>query len=128
LQAYQDQTGIWTIGWGHTSAEVVEGLVWTQAQADAALEADMSVAATAVNDMVHVPLTQSEFDALTDFVFNLGASNFYHSTLLEMLNNSNYVGAAEQFPRWDESKGVVLRGLLTRRLAEQALFNQGKTI
>jgi lysozyme len=127
LTAYQDPAGTWTIGYGHTGPEVVEGLVWTMAQAQATLVDDVSVAATAVNSMVHVPLTQGEFDALTDFVFNVGASDFYHSTLLEMLNNSDYTGASEQFPRWDESKGVVLEGLVTRRLAEQALFNQGKS-
>ena len=32
LTAYQDLKGIWTIGWGHTGPEVVEGLVWTQNQ------------------------------------------------------------------------------------------------
>jgi lysozyme len=127
LSAYQDPTGTWTIGYGHT-ANVEPDDTCTQNQADLWLVQDVQEAVQTVNSMVHVPLTQGEFDALTDFVFNVGSGNFYHSTLLEMLNNSDYTGASEQFPRWDESKGVVLEGLVTRRLAEQALFNQGKSI
>ena len=37
-----------TIGWGHTGRDVKRGLVWTQAQADAALENDLVPAEAAV--------------------------------------------------------------------------------
>lgn len=41
LHAYQDSGGVWTIGWGHTGPDVHEGLVWTRAQALAALREDL---------------------------------------------------------------------------------------
>ena len=122
LSAYQDIKGIWTIGWGHTGPEVVEGLIWTQEQADAQLLADIQASAQCVNEVVTVALTQGEFDALVDFVFNVGCGNFSGSTLLRLLNQGDYAGAAAQFDRWDHASGKVVAGLLRRREAEQNEF------
>lgn len=41
LKAYKDTVGVWTIGYGHTGPEVKPGLVWTKAQAEAALVEDI---------------------------------------------------------------------------------------
>jgi lysozyme len=67
-------------------------------------------------------MDQDEFDALVDFVFNLGTTAFAGSTLLRDLNASNLAGAAAQFQNWDHAGGRVLAGLLQRRLAEAKLF------
>jgi lysozyme len=122
LTAYQDVKGVWTIGWGHTGPEVVEGLVWTQAQADAALQADIQWAVNVVNHLVTFQLTQEEFNATVDFVFNVGSGNFASSTLLKDLNAGNLTDAAAQFERWDKSGGQVIAGLLRRRNAEAQEF------
>jgi lysozyme len=124
LIAYRDQGGVWTIGWGHTGPDVHEGLVWTQEQADAALVADKSKARAAIRKYVTVPLTEHQFAALEDFDFNVGEGNFSGSTLLKMLNGGNYAGAAKQLELWDHVHGNVIAGLLRRRLAEEAMFNQ----
>jgi len=71
---------------------------------------------------VTVELNQNQFDALVDFVFNLGYGDFKTSTLLKLLNAHAFDLAAEEFPRWKYSKGVVLKGLVRRRALEQALF------
>lgn len=123
LHAYQDSKGVWTIGWGHTGPEVCEGLVWTQEKADATLLQDVQSAENCVNRYVTAQLTQHEFDALVDFVFNVGSGNFSGSTLLKLLNAGDYHGASEQFERWDKCAGKVLAGLLRRRIAEEAEFN-----
>lgn len=123
LTAYQDVRGIWTIGWGHTGPEVCEGLTWTQEQADAALIKDTAWATTVVNEDVNVPLTQGEFDALVDFVFNAGSGNFRGSTMLKLLNEGDYAGAAAQFDRWNYAGGKEVAGLLRRRQDEEAEFN-----
>lgn len=122
LRAYQDSKGVWTIGYGHTGKDVVAGLTCTQAQADLWLQLDIEWAASEVNRVVKVPLTQAEFDALVDFVFNCGSGNFDHSTLLTLLNHNDHVKAAAEFVKWDKCGGVVLPGLLRRRKAEAALF------
>ena len=73
LTAYQDQVGVWTIGYGHTGPEVVRGATITLEQAQNLLAKDVGSAAACVNNVVAVALSQEEFDALVDFAFNLGA-------------------------------------------------------
>jgi len=67
-------------------------------------------------------LQQNEFDALVDFVFNLGRGAFAGSTLLKNLNAGQFDAAATQFDLWDHAGGQVVAGLLRRRQAEQAMF------
>ena len=122
LMPYQDPVGVWTDGYGNTH-NVTPGVPVTQAQAQADLERNIQSAVNVVNANVTVPLTQGEFDALVDFVFNLGAGNFESSTLLRFLNTGDYADAAAQFPRWDLAGGQVVSGLLNRRIAEENEFN-----
>ena len=128
LEAYPDpESGgdPWTIGWGHTGPEVHEGLVWTQAQADAQLVKDKERAQEVIDELVSTHLTPDENAAVRDFIFNLGAGSFKGSTLLRMLNTGDMEGAAQQFDRWDHAAGRVVAGLLRRREAETALFEKG---
>jgi lysozyme len=122
LTAYQDQVGVWTIGYGHTGTDVTPGLTITHDRAQALLAQDIANAGACVNNEVSVQLTQHEFDALVDFVFNLGAQAFKGSTMLRFLNAGEYANAAAQFELWDHAGGVVVAGLLRRREAEASLF------
>jgi lysozyme len=129
LSAYPDPaTGgaPWTIGWGHTGPEVVRGLVWTQAKADAQLLNDLASREMAVSCAVTTSISQGQFDALVDFAYNLGIGNFQHSTLLRLINAGDMDGAIAQFARWNRAAGVPMRGLTRRRAADAALF-AGKT-
>ena len=121
LTAYQDQVGRYTIGYGHT-AGVQQGDTCTQAQAEAWLASDVSWAVQTVNLYVTIALTQGEFDALVDFVFNLGAGSFEHSRLLTLVNQRAFATAAADFEKWDMAGGQVVAGLLRRRIAEEAEF------
>lgn len=122
LQAYQDEGGVWTIGYGHTQ-NVYPGMKITLEEAEEYAKDDLEVAQIFVNRLVTVPLSQGEFDALTDFVFNLGPVAFQKSTMLQLLNCGEYHLAAAQFNRWDRCGGKVVAGLLNRRKMETALFN-----
>ncbi|PHV09711.1 lysozyme [Chitinimonas sp. BJB300] len=124
LSAYQDSVGIWTIGYGHTGDEVHAGMVITAAQAAQLLLQDLSHFETGVSELVSVPLNSNQFSALVSFSYNVGLEDLGASTLLRLLNEQNYVGAAQQFPCWDHAGNQVLPGLLRRRMAEQALFLQ----
>jgi lysozyme len=119
LTAYQDQVCVWTIGYGHTGPDVKSGMIITSDQAQALLAQDVKSAAACVNKVVTVQLTQEEFDALVDFVFNLGARAFCSSTMLRELNAGDF---AAQFDLWDRAGGAVVAGLLRRRQAEADLF------
>lgn len=129
LVAYQDSVGVWTIGYGHTRA-VRSGDVCTEAEADTFLRDDCREAEVGVNWLIKVPITQSQFDALMSFSFNLGtdidedfkAEGLGDSTLLKKLNLGDHQGAADEFLRWNKAGGKVLAGLTARREAERELF------
>lgn len=121
LIAYKDIRGTWTIGDGHTEG-VTPGMVCTQAQAEAWLEHDIQWAVRTIQSDVTVALNQEEFDALVDFVFNLGSGNFVRSSLLKDLNKGDMEAAAGEFQKWDLAGGKVVAGLLRRRLAEASEF------
>ena len=121
FRAYRDGGGVLTIAYGHTK-NVREGQECDMEQAVTWLRDDVQDAVAAVNRLVKVPLTQNRFDALVDFVFNLGAGAFATSTLLRMLNQGDYAGAAGQFKRWNKDNGQVVAGLTRRRAAEEKMF------
>lgn len=121
LTAYRDIGGVLTIGWGHVGKDVSEGLVWTQNQADEALQHDLMAASTLL--AIYSPgLTDGPLAALTDFVFNLGIGNYRTSTLCKCVNAQDWTGAKAQIVLWDHSHGIVIPGLLRRREAEAALL------
>jgi lysozyme len=123
LTTYRDIKGVLTIGFGHTGPEVVEGLTWTQNQADSQLVLDLTRAEHAVNTLVTVPMTQGVFDSLVDFCYNCGIGAFSGSTMLKLLNAGQNDDAANEFEKWDHASGKVVAGLLRRRLAEKEEFN-----
>ena len=125
LSAYQDQVGVWTIGYGHTGKDVHPELTITQEQANDLLMQDVASAVAAVNRLVTVAFNQSGFDALVDFAFNLGNNALAGSTLLRKLNANDFAGACAEFPKWCKAGGKTVAGLLRRRHAEQQLFQQG---
>ncbi|MBK3735693.1 glycoside hydrolase family protein [Azospirillum brasilense] len=128
LKAYLCPAGVPTIGYGHT-AGVRMGQTITSLQAEVYLRTDMADAAGDVDKLVKVPLTDRQRGALASFVFNLGAGALQSSTLLRLLNQGGYDGAAGQFGRWVfatvDGKKVKLEGLKKRRAAEAKLFEAG---
>ena len=66
--------------------------------------------------------TQSQYDAMISFTFNLGPGNLRSSTLLKKLNAGDRAGAADEFLKWTKAGGKTLPGLVKRREAERALF------
>lgn len=125
LQAYPDHepTGIlWTIGYGHTKGVKCTDTC-TEAQAVEWLTEDIEDAESVVNTLLP-NLSQNQFDAVVDFVFNLGATQFKRSTLLKKLRAEDYIGASKEFGRWVYDDGKKQRGLVRRREAERKWFSK----
>jgi lysozyme len=122
LVAYKCPAGIWTIGYGQTGPDIVQGVAWTIRQAEERLETALARFAKAVDELVTVELTDNQRAALISFAYNIGAGNLKSSTLLSLLNQGMAAEAAEQFPRWNKANGRVLAGLVARRDAEMELF------
>lgn len=123
LKAYKCPRGVWTIGYGHTNNVRPDDVI-TQNEAEELFKQDVKVFENAVNRLIKVKLNQNQFDALVSFTFNLGYGDrgLGGSTLLRLLNNSDYIGASKQFSRWVYSGDRVLEGLIKRRNEEKELF------
>lgn len=135
LVAYQDQGGIWTLGYGTVikpdGSKVQEGETCTQEQADAWLEQNVAKVAERVHDLCYpVELTENQFNAVVSFVYNVGIGNFKNSSMLQYIHNrtndADTVGVAnriaDEFLRWNKINGKVSKGLVNRRAEEKALF------
>lgn len=125
-KAYPDPAHGWrvpTIGYGTTSG-VKMGDTITKERAEELLREDVKRFEGYVDRLVKVPLTQGMFDALVSFTYNLGPGALEKSTLLDQLNRGDYDSAAEQFGRWVKAGGKTLAGLVRRRAAERALFEE----
>lgn len=111
----------WTIGWGATGADIGPGTVWTQAQCDARLAADLTrFAADVARALGDAPTTQAQFDALVSFHYNTGA--IARATLTRLHRAGDHAGAASEFGKWVHAGGRKLTGLVRRRAAEAALY------
>jgi lysozyme len=122
-RTYLDVAGFQTIGFGHRvqpGENFGNGI--DPAQGEAILARDVTVAEGAVARLVKVPLTQGQFDALVDFVFNLGAARLAESTLLKYLNKSQYDAAAWQLLAWDHAGSREIAAVKNRREAEFKLW------
>ena len=119
--------GIATIGYGSTfyadgtPVKMTDPLI-TLAAAEILLQSTLGQYENAVNQGVTQPMTQGQFDAVTDFAYNCGAGNFRTSTLRKKLNSGDIMGASLEFAKWVKGGGVVLPGLVRRREAERVLF------
>lgn len=124
FEAYPDPgTGDkpWTIGWGATGKGIGPGTVWTQAQCDARLEADLVRYADEVARAIgNAATTQMQFDAMVSFHYNTGA--IARSTLTKLHKAGQYTAAAIEFGKWVNGGGRRLAGLVRRREAEARLY------
>lgn len=126
LNAYPDQAGNMTIGYGHKMSPG-DPVSIDVGRADQLFLLDYQNAASVVDDSVNVSMTSGMRDALVSLVFNIGSSNFIQSSLLQKMNTGDYVGAAGEFLRWvyitlPDGGKQISSGLQSRRAAEQNLF------
>jgi lysozyme len=115
--------GYRTIGYGHLMSDdedfpdgisVFEGerLLWGEVQ-----EAEQ-----AIWRLIHVPLTQGQFDALVSFVYNLGSGALQRSTLRRKINWEEHHEVPRELMKWVWAAGRKLNGLIRRRQAEGLMY------
>jgi lysozyme len=127
---YNDAAHYCTIGYGHLihlascdstiPGEFQRGI--SEPRGEEILRDDMGMAERGVMGLVDVDLTDGQYGALCDFVFNVGVGNFRNSTLRKQLNAGAYDRVPFEFRRWVYAGGKKLPGLETRREKEIALF------
>ncbi|TCA34324.1 lysozyme [Rhizobium leguminosarum bv. viciae] len=121
---YKDSVGVWTIGVGHTKAAGVPNpsiYTGTMSIKDvlALYKKDLQKYVDAVNDVVKVDVSQTEFEALVSFHFNTGGIRT--ASLVKSLNAGDRKKAAKEFMNWVKPPEIK-----ARRQAEQKLFAESK--
>jgi lysozyme len=130
LTPYQDANGYWVVGFGHllsqdSAGANVDKSPITYTRALEYLAHDLKLAEAAIDELVKVPLSPRQKDVLASFVFNLGAGNFKHSTLLTQLNAGNYGEVPKEMRRWVTAHGSSNPSLVRRRESEIEMWNKG---
>lgn len=127
LNAYKDAVGVWTIGYGTTSAAGVgidpcPGMRITEEQAEFYLRSAIDRFADNIAKSITAPINDNEFGAFVSLAYNIGPGAFKKSSALREFNAGNKKKAADAILLWNKAGGKVLKGLTRRREAERALF------
>jgi lysozyme len=138
VKPYQCPALIWTVGVGHVidqshikiplaerkALPIPNGWDRTlsMSEVDEILTKDLVSFESGVRRLCPDGLTTGRFGALTSFAFNVGLGNLQRSTLRMKHNRGDYEGAAEAFLDWTKAGGKVLKGLVSRRNDERALY------
>jgi lysozyme len=125
LDAYADEAGVWTIGYGDTH-QVKRGDTQTPAQCEARLRVLVEDFESGVERAITRPVTQPQFDALVTLAYNIGLAAFRSSTLLKHFIAGDVQAAARDFGSWvnvtRDGHKVVSPNLMKRRFAEVVRF------
>lgn len=113
------------VGYGHRLYSE-DAVMMNKGEAETTLRSDLEPFEEMINSQVHAPITQSQFDALCSFAYNIGPKAFLKSDTLRALNNGRPLDAANGLDVWRKSeiagKTYVVDALMRRRTAEKALF------
>jgi len=139
---YMCSGNVWTVGCGHAlyPRQLVMNLadrakfdlkpednrIWTKEEVDGLLKYDLQRFELGVLRLLGtLQPTQSEFDALVSFSFNLGLGTFQRSTVRSAFIRGDKTRAGEVLLKYCRAGGRVLKGLQRRRMAEHAMFMSG---
>jgi lysozyme len=138
VKPYRCPALLWTVGVGHVidpnhikvpfderkTLPIPDG--WdrqlTTTEVDAILAADLATFERGVLRLCPANLTQSRFDSLVSFSFNVGLGNLQRSSIRMKHNRGDFDGAAEAFMQWTKAGGKELPGLVKRRKDEMSLY------
>ncbi len=114
----------WTIGYGSYGPQVKEDSKITEGQALLLLNRDMAKAVAAVDAVAAPTLTQPQFDAVCDLVYNAGAGVIAASTGTgRALRDGDTATLRNKLGQFIYQNGKVLLGLKRRAAGRVALFD-----
>jgi lysozyme len=128
LTPYVCAGGINTIGYGNTyytngKKVTLKDPKITPQQAEELLKHSLSTYEKAVDSFCRDDISQSQFDALVSFAYNVGIGNLQKSTLIKKVNSNPWDPYIKtEFFKWNKAGGRVLAGLTRRRQAESNLY------
>jgi lysozyme len=125
----KDKAGnqLFSIGYGHqiqpNEIELMTQTI-TETKALELFQKDVESIRKQINSLVKVTINKNQQLALLSLRYNIGPDAFAKSSLLRLLNQGNYTGAALRFAEWRLSEGKISNGLVARRERERILFSK----
>lgn len=119
-KTYKDVGGVLTYCTGATE-DAQWGKTYTPDECKAQLDYDLARHAEGMMNCVHVPLTEGQKIAFTDFTFNAGVSAFCNSSMARKANQGDVMGSCAALSMWDKVNGKPVRGLTIRRAEERKI-------
>ena len=135
---YRCPAKLWTVGVGHVlypeqgklkledrdgfALRDADNRTFTMDEVNGILRSDLARFERGVVQYCPGALTQGQFDGLVSFSFNVGLGTLQRSTLRQKVLRGDMEGAADEFLKYVLAGGKVLKGLVTRRNDERALF------
>lgn len=111
----------WTVGYGQTQG-VTEDTVMSATEADADLRVSIGRYERLVSaSCTRIP-TQNQFNALVCLAWNCEVAVAESSAIIQAHNRGDFASAANAFTLYNKSKGKVVEGLTTRRMAEASVY------
>ena len=125
--AYQDSGGVWTIGYGRTGPDVVEGLTTTREAEEAWLLNRMEREGESILKLFpNSPpwMGAAQVAALVALQYNIGRGAFCNSHLCRLLGTSGWTRpeVETEWKGWRRAGGQIIQGLVNRRQEELDLF------
>ena len=128
---YRCAAGKITVGYGHVIGNGLQlpdewNRKFSLGEIDELLRTDLARFEQGVSRYCPVYLTQSQFDALVSFSFNLGLGVLQRSRLRQKINRGD-ADAAKVILKYNMAGGRILKGLTRRRQAEYNLFTSTRS-
>lgn len=124
LTSYQDQGGIWTVGYGSTPflhPEICKGLTITREQAEMYLQKDLETFYQ-IDHYISEIVNENQYSALICLCYNVGLRAVKLSQTLKLINEGQ--NPDKEWMGFNKVNGVVSNGLIARRKAELELFHE----
>ena len=136
---YTCTAGKRTIGYGFTSNSIVAKGTITKEEATVILRGYVENCKAVVNRLVKVKLNQNQEAVLIDFVYHFGSGAFANSTLLKVINESQFDKVPAELSKWVKQKKIrnrkvvkvngkiqyeTVQGLVNRANRRIALWNK----
>ena len=130
LKPYLCSARIPTIGYGNTyypngkRVTLIDEQI-TEVEAFEMFKTIADKFAKRVSGLLTKEVTQNQFNSLVSLAYNIGINSFATSTLLKKVNaNPKDITISNEFKRWNKAGGVVVQGLVNRRLSEVENYNK----
>ncbi|GEM_PF-182293 len=126
LEQYQDESGLWVIGYGHMIAcyENFAGPL-TPETAEALLLLDIQRCQCLLQQCMEISLNQPQYDAMVSLALSCGNEAFYQSAIVKHINRKEFDEALAEWKNAIVLNGKTISSLTSQRQAECALFLQG---